>query len=99
MFPKHQAVRDNFVKKLVLKTISTSIIESHYLSCHFCQLASNSLQDLQGLKQPNDDSDYHFSMQKNWRPNSTFFSLSFLSKTVERKNKKKQLYLKTKLIF
>ena len=54
MFPKHQAVRDNFVKKLVLKTTSTIIIESHYLSCHFCRLASNSLQDLQGLKQPND---------------------------------------------
>ena len=88
MLPKHQAVRDNLWKKLVLKVTSTSILESLYLSCHFFQFASNSLQDLQGLKQPKDETDYHFWTQTNWRPNSPLFSLPVLSKTVETKNKK-----------
>ena len=46
---KHQAVRDNFVKKTI-KPTSTSIVESLYSSCHSFQFASNSLPDLQGPK-------------------------------------------------
>ena len=84
---KHQAVRDNFVKKTI-KPTSTSIVESLYSSCHSFQFASNSLPDLQGPNQPKDGSDYRFRTQKNWRPNSTFFSLPMLSKTVETVNKK-----------
>ena len=49
MLPKRLAVH-NFVKKIVLKTTSTSSLESLYSSCHFCQFASNSLRDLQGPK-------------------------------------------------
>ena len=78
MLPKRLAVH-NFVKKIVLKTTSTSSLESLYSSCHFCQFASNSLRDLQGPKM----TDYRFWTQKNWHPNSTFFSLPVLSKTVE----------------
>ena len=96
MLPKRLTVHDNFVKKIVLKATSTSSVESLYSSCHFCQFASNSLEDLQGLIQAKDDSDSHFWTQKHWRTNSTFFSLPVLSKTVETK---KQMYLKTKLIF
>ena len=55
MLPKRLAVHDNFVKKLVLKATSTSSVKSLYLSCHFCQFASNSLRDLQGLIQPKND--------------------------------------------
>ena len=65
MLPKRLTVHDNFVKKIVLKATSTSSVESLYSSCHFCQFASNSLRDLQGLKQPKDDSNYRFCTLKN----------------------------------
>ena len=80
MLLKPETVHDNFVKKIVLKATSTSSEESLYSSCHFCQFASNSLWDLQGVIQPKNDSDYCFWAQKNWNPN---FSLPVLSETVE----------------
>ena len=55
MLRRRLAVNDNFVKKIVLKATSTSSVESLYSSCHFCQFASNSLRDLQGLIQPKND--------------------------------------------
>ena len=55
MLPKRLTVHDNFVKKIVLKAASRSSVESLYSSCHFCQFASNSLRDLQGLIQPKND--------------------------------------------
>ena len=39
----------------------------------------------QGLIQPKNDNGYRFWVQNVWRPNSTYFSLSVLSKTVENK--------------
>ena len=41
---------------------------------------------VQGLIQPRNDSHYHFWVRKVWCPDSTFFSLSVLSKTVENEN-------------
>ena len=98
--------------KKILKATSQSSVESLYSSCHFCQFASNSLRDLQVLIQPKNDSDYSFWTQKNWHPNSTFFNLPVLSKTVENEKfnwngiipcskilTQIKLYLKTRLIF
>ena len=46
------------------------------------------LFNIQGLIQPKDDSSYCFLVKNVWRPNSTFLSLSVVSKTVENENLK-----------
>ena len=51
MLLKLQAVYDNFVKAISNESHLYNSVESLYSSCHFCQFASNSLRDLQSLRE------------------------------------------------
>ena len=81
----HDSVRKTHFYKHVL-TLGEYVFCLSELIMIFSFFVKVMVTVVQGLIQPKNDSHYHFWVRKVWCPDSTFFSLSVLSKTVENEN-------------